>query len=260
MRQYLPGSSLKGHSSPSREPEVDVCTYNPKSSTMLIYRAALERNATYTMFLELGKPVMLNHFQMAAAWRAAYPHAFDSSTLEKADTHARKIFEKIVAKLEEPVKVASTKKHAVPVSPSQGVGSKTMGLDAAIVLEQLGVIAFYFRTFRGAPENALEVLSQPRLEKLVPSIGMFRIAGLVLNPAYSPYYIAFPTLSPMPAGKLYAVSLKTGQVFQSKVAMMLLGTRPRGRHTICVLVWFDSKPPAMRQPLTQEELFETLPQ
>ena len=260
MKQYLPGCSLKRHVSSSGEPEVDVCTYNPKSSTMLIYRTTLERNVTYTMFLELGKPVMLSHYQRAAIWRNVYPRAFERPALLKADTHVQGIFEKIVARLEAPAKTASTKKHAVPISPSQGVGSKPMAPDAAVILEQLGVIAFYFRTFGGTPENALTVLSQPDLAKLVPSIRMYRIAGLALNPAYSPYYIAFPTLAPMPVGKLYAVSLKTGQVFRSKTPMMLLGTKTRGQHTVCVLVWHDGKPPAMRQPLTQNELFETLPQ
>ena len=72
LKKFLPDSSIRLSKSGKSASVREVCTYDPESSRMWIYRGDLN-GKTIDILLELGKPVMLNHIQMAALDKLCFP-------------------------------------------------------------------------------------------------------------------------------------------------------------------------------------------
>ena len=253
LKLYLPDSSIKIFTGVNDAPERNVCTYNPKSSTMWIYRGVLN-GATVGFLLELGKPVMLNHIQMNAFVQAVFPFSFVPPAMEQADTPAEQILKAISKKLEEPMNVVKVETTIMPLIPM----SKTEE-DDLIALEQVSKFALHPYAFRGTAKNIMKRLQKNASIASLTFPGAYHTILFSLGSPGNTYHVIFPPLYPMPSGKIFAVNLKTGQIIRNKMPVMLLTTNTQGEKVDCCFMWFDSKFNTGTQSLTKiDKIFEVI--
>ena len=211
----------------------------------------------FNISLKLGKPVILNHLQMVALKNMVFPFSWLIPTFVKARTPAEQILDAIVKRLEEPINVVNIKKHSILISPSSGTENESRKLDETMVLVQLDTFAFRLHVFQETIERILQIFVESPFGKEIASLGKYRTAVLPLSTPNNPHHIAFPTLYPMPSGKIFAASLKTGKILRNKAPMMLLGTITQDKKITCRILWFDNNSHASTQSLPKtNELFE----
>ena len=173
MNQFLPDSSIKLSKNVEGASMREVCTYNPVSSTMWIYKGNID-GETIGISLELGKPTMFDHFQMAVLRQLLYPFSWKFQPLMGANTPAGQIFNAIVIKLKKPLKVVKVEKHSSPIIPSSSKENK------AIVLKEPSKFALHPNAFQGTREDILRRMSKfisngtVPPEKSISSIGILR--------------------------------------------------------------------------------------
>ena len=117
LKLYLPNSSIRLSKSVKSTSVREVCTYEPEASRMWIYKGDLD-GETIDILLELGKPAILNHIQMAALEQGVFPFMQTTSKLENAETSVKQLLKVIVTKLKEPMKTEPDTMSAIP-SPSK---------------------------------------------------------------------------------------------------------------------------------------------
>lgn len=258
LKKYLPDSSVTSFIAGGAAPKREVCTYDPQSFSMWIYRGDMNGN-TIVVLLILGKPMILNHLQMAALRQTVFPFSFKLYAVGKADTLAKKVFQAIATKLEEPIEASKLENHTMSVIPSLATRNKPTQLDEAMVLEQLGKFAFNLGTFQSTVDSILQIFSRSSLGKLTESFGKYRTAALPLSTPNNPHDIVFSTLYPMPSGKIFAISTKTGKILRNKVPMMLLSANTQGGKITCHILWFDRNLHSSMQPLPKTSgIFEII--
>ena len=146
IRLFLPDSSVEAFKMEKCAPETKVCTYNPVTSGMWIYKGDIG-GKKIGILLKLGKPVMLNHSQMGMLKRAVFPFSWTVPVVQVVDTHVKQIATAIVERLKEPMKVVKIEKHILPAISGSGNENK------ATVLEQFDKSTFKSDGFQGTTSD-----------------------------------------------------------------------------------------------------------
>ena len=208
IRIFLPDSSVKAFRMEKCAPGTEICTYDPKSLTMWIYKGDLDGNKI-GISLKLGKPVILSRIHMGELRLVLFPFSFKIPACINASTPVQKILEAIIKKLVEPIKVVRSNEHITPTIPGSSKGNK------ATILEQLGKLSFNHNGFQGTLPNGTFPL-----EKDIPHIGIiYSLDKLSRNHARN---VASHFESPKVRTKTYQQSrrISLNVLFEGKVLIL----------------------------------------
>ena len=117
VRLFLPDASVKAFKVMTNVPIPEVCTYHPKALKMQIYKGRLDGKLA-ALVLEFGKPVHLDHLQMAKIRCIVFPERLEIYPLKNSVKIMMELFQAVDERMKAQGRMAAIERTVLPAAPS----------------------------------------------------------------------------------------------------------------------------------------------